>query len=432
MEFDGLKIGSKNVQKSAQEHAAKKQVNLDEGDFVISGGEYEAEVMKSIKNRKDSDGEKVIYGIYDNSDKSWTVRFNDFLIDQSKVTLKDKSYFFHMLAVMVDAGIPVVQALKSLALKTQNKRFRRILDTVAYNCEGGSNLSDAMSRFDDVFDESERGIVKSGEATGHLNLMLFKLSDQIDKRHELYTKLWTAAVYPVSVFAVLILVALGMLVWVFPSLLNLLTEGGVSQGSLPLATRILISIQSAVVNFWWVILIVIFMFYGMFNMYSHSEYGAFRLDYMKLNIPVIGELIRKLYVYRFVSLLGILVDAGLPVITSLKIVGNSLSNRIYKLKLQEVINDVKGGKKISESLMDSEYLFPPEIVQMLVVGEASATLGKVSEKISDQYQREIDNALKKLTSVFEPVMILVVGILVAVLAMAIMAPIFNLSTIVNS
>ena len=432
MEFDGLKIGSKNVQKSAQEHAAKKQVNLDEGDFVISGGEYEAEVMKSIKNRKDSDGEKVIYGIYDNSDKSWTVRFNDFLIDQSKVTLKDKSYFFHMLAVMVDAGIPVVQALKSLALKTQNKHFRRILDTIAYNCEGGSNLSDAMSRFDDVFDESERGIVKSGEATGHLNLMLFKLSDQIDKRHELYTKLWTAAVYPVAVFAVLVLVALGMLIWVFPSLLNLLTEGGVSQGSLPLATRILISIQSAVVNFWWVILIVIFMFYGMFNMYSHSEYGAFRLDYMKLNIPVIGELIRKLYVYRFVSLLGILVDAGLPVITSLKIVGNSLSNRIYKLKLQEVINDVKGGKKISESLMDSEYLFPPEIVQMLVVGEASATLGKVSEKISDQYQREIDNALKKLTSVFEPVMILVVGILVAVLAMAIMAPIFNLSTIVNS
>jgi type II secretory pathway component PulF len=432
MEFDGLKISSKNVQKSAQEHAAKKQINLEEGDFVVSGGEYEAEVMQSIKNRKGSSVEKVIYGIYDNSDKSWTVRFNDFLIDQSKVTLKDKSYFFHMLAVMVDAGIPVVQALKSLALKAQNKRFRRILDTIAYNCEGGSNLSDAMSRFDDVFDESERGIVKSGEATGHLNLMLFKLSDQIDKRHELYMKLWTAAVYPVAVFAVLILVALGMLIWVFPSLLNLLTEGGVSQSSLPFATRILISIQGAVVNFWWIILIVIFMFYGMFNMYSHSEYGAFRLDYMKLNIPIIGELMRKLYVYRFVSLLGILVDAGLPVITSLKIVGNSLSNRIYKLKLQEVITDVKGGRKISESLMDSEYLFPHEIVQMLMVGEASATMAKVSEKISDQYQREIDNALKKLTSVFEPVMILVVGILVAVLAMAIMAPIFNLSTIVNS
>jgi len=432
MEFDGLKISSKNVQKSAQEHAAKKQVNLEEGDFVVSGGEYEAEVMQSIKNRKESSVEKVIYGIYDNSDRSWTVRLNDFLIDQSKITLKDKSYFFHMLAVMVDAGIAVVQALKSLALKTQNKRFRRILDTIAYNCEGGSNLSDAMSRFDDVFDESERGIVKSGEATGHLDLMLFKLSDQIDKRHELYMKLWTASVYPVAVFAVLILVALGMLIWVFPSLLNLLTEGGVSQSSLPLATRILISIQSAVVNFWWIILIVIFMFYGMFNMYSHSEYGAFRLDYMKLNIPIIGELMRKLYVYRFVSLLGILVDAGLPVITSLKIVGNSLSNRIYKLKLQEVITEVKSGRKISESLMDSEYLFPHEIVQMLMVGEASATMAKISEKISDQYQREIDNALKKLTSVFEPVMILVVGILVAVLAMAIMAPIFNLSTIVNS
>ncbi len=127
-------------------------------------------------------------------------------------------------------------------------------------------------------------------------------------------------------------------------------------------------------------------------------------------------------------MLGILIDAGLPVIKTLRITGNSLTNRIYKLKAQEVINRVRVGDKISASLRDSEVIFPPEVVEMLAVGEESANIAKVSGKIADQYQREIDNTLKKLTSVFEPVMILFVGLFVALLAMAIMAPIFNLSS----
>lgn len=403
--------------------------NLD--DSMMSGVGTGGDILAKVKKFNAGQGEKVIYGVYDNSGKGFFTKINDFFIDHSKVSLRDKAYFFHMLAVMVDAGIPVVQAVKSLAARSKNLKFSRVLETVAYNCEHGANLSDAMSRFEEIFDESELGIVKSGEATGRLGEMLFRLSAQLDKKHELNMKLWGAAVYPMAVLSVLILVAIGMLVWIFPTLLGLLTDSGMSQAALPLPTRILIVLQSALIGYWWLILLVLFGGYALFSVYVHSDYGAVRFDYFKLKFPVVGRLVRKVFVLRFISLLGILIDAGLPVITALKITGNSISNRVYKLKIQEIINSVKEGGKISLSLMDSEYLFPSEVAEMVSVGENSASLGKISEKIADQYDREIDNTLKQVMSVFEPVMILVVGLFVALLALAIMAPIFNLGTVVG-
>ena len=433
MEFDGLKIDSptKNVIKPVEAQNAPVEHDADASDYIVEGAEGGGEVLKKLKQIRVSETDNVVYGVYNNADKSWSVKFNDFLIDRSSVSLKDKSYFFHMLAVMVDAGIPVVSAVKSLSGRSENPRFRRILNTIAYNCEHGYKLTDAMERFEDVFDDFEIGIVKSGEATGHLDTMLFQLSHELDKKHDLSLKLWGAAVYPIAVLSVLLLVTVGMLVWVFPTLLNMLLEGGIAKEDLPLATRILLVLQSGIVDYWWAILIVLFGAFGMFKMYVSTTYGATKWDYMKLKLPIVGGLLRRLYVLRFVSMLGLLIESGLPVIRSLKITGGALSNRLYRLKTQEVINSVKSGGKISDSLSDSEYLFYPEVAQMIRVGENSASLGKISVKISDQYQREIDNSLKKISSVFEPVMILVVGLFVGLLALAVMAPIFNLSTLIQ-
>ena len=437
MELDGLKISGdqsskpQQTQKPAEEKPQKPQ-NTEDTDLVVEGTSVGGDILKKIKKLRVVEEEEVIYGVYNNADKGVFVRINDFMVDRSKVSLKDKSYFFHMLAVMVDAGIPVVQAVKSLASRAENKRFKRILNTIGYNCEHGSTLADAMSRFENVFDESEMGIVKSGEATGRLNVMLFKLSSQLDNRYELNSKLWGAAVYPIAVLGVLILVATGMLVWIFPTLLNLLKESGAADNALPMPTKVLIFVQGAMVDYWPLMLIVALGIYGMFSVYVKSDYGATKWDYFKLKVPVVGTLIRKVFVLRFVGMLGLLIESGLPVISSLKITGNSLSNRLYKLKSQELIDSVRNGQKISTSMRDSEFLFPLEVVEMLRIGEASASLGKISEKISSHYQREINNSIKKMTSVFEPVMILVVGLFVALLALAIMAPIFNLSNIVGS
>ena len=410
-----------------------KNQSARDTDFVVSGAsESGYDVLNSVKNSKDKVVDTVIYGVYNNENSGLFVKLNDFFIDRSSVGLRDKSYFFHMLAVMVDAGIPVVSAIKSLAARTENPRLSRILNTLAYNCEHGSTLADSMSRFETIFDESEVGIVRAGEETGKLNTMLFKLSAQLDKSHDLSLKLWGAAVYPIAVLCVLVLVAVGMLVWVFPSLLNLLTQGGVTEDKLPFATMVLLNLQRAVTGYWWAIIAGALLFYGIFNVYVGSDYGAYRWDRFKLRFPIVGGLLRKLYVLQFVSLVGLLIEAGLPVIRAIAITGGAISNKPYKLKTQEVMSAVRDGKKISDSLMDSDFLFPAEVVQMLHVGEASASLGKIAEKIADQYQREIDNGLKKISSVFEPVMILFVGLFVALLALAIMAPIFNLSNVVGS
>ncbi|PIZ75284.1 hypothetical protein COY05_04070 [Candidatus Peregrinibacteria bacterium CG_4_10_14_0_2_um_filter_38_24] len=410
-----------------------KNQSASDTDFVVSGAsEGGYEILNQVRNSGAFVSDSVVYGVYNNENAGLSVRLNDFFIDRSSVGLKDKSYFFHMLAVMVDAGIPVVSAIKSLSARTENPRLGRVLNTLAYNCEHGSTLADSMSRFETVFEDSEIGIVRAGEETGKLNTMLFKLSSQLDKNHDLSLKLWGAAVYPIAVVCVLLIVAVGMLVWVFPTLMNLLTQSGVTEDKLPLATMILLNLQRAVTGYWWGILAGGLILYGLFTIYVGSDYGSYRWDYFKLKFPIIGGLLRKLYVLRFVGLVGLLIEAGLPVIRAIAITGGAISNKLYKLKIQEVMVAVRDGRRISDSLGDSDFLFPAEVVQMLNVGEASASLGKVAEKIADQYQREIDNGLKKISSVFEPVMILFVGLFVALLALAIMAPIFNLSNVVGS
>ena len=288
-------------------HLEENQPEKDEVTAVVSPvtssviGTVGRKILDKVKMNRDIRRSEVIYGHYNNAGASFSTKFNDFLIDHSKVTLGDKVNFFHMLAVMVDSGIPVVQAVNSLSKRSQNLKFQRVLNTLAHNCEHGSNLANAMSRFDDIFDESEIGVVRSGEATGRLNIMLFKLSDQLEKRRQLVSKLWGAAFYPIVVMVVLALVVVGMLVWVFPTLLSVLAEGGVTGDALPLPTRMLIALQSALVGYWWLMLFIIVAIYGIFSVYTSTEYGEMKWDYRKLKFPVVGQLIRKVAVLRFVS-----------------------------------------------------------------------------------------------------------------------------------
>ncbi len=380
---------------------------------------------KTVKARRD-----VIYGLYDSSRQPLFTRVDDFLIDHSHVPLEEKAYFFHLLAVMMDAGISLIDALKMLASRSGSERFRRVINTVAFSVIQGKKLSDAMSRFPDVFGDMEMGIIRAGEAAGNIDTMLFKLAKQLDKSHELQTKLITAAIYPLAVLGVLMVVATGMLIWIIPSLVNLLKEGGLQEKDFPLATRILIGLSAFMTSYWWAVIFGGIIFYLIFKIYITSENGKFAWDHFKLKVPVLGNLLRRVMVLRFVSSLGILIESGLPVVQALTIIASSLNNELYRLKVWEVIAKVQQGEKISSSLADAPFLFPETITQMLAVGEQSASVGQISEKIGVHYDREIDNALKRLTSLFEPLMIVFVGFTVAVLALAILTPIFSLSQLV--
>lgn len=390
----------------------------------------ETSPSKSSSSQQKSVANEVVYGVYDSSRQSFFIRLNDFLIDHSKVPLQEKAYFFQLLAVMVDAGIPPLQGVKILSTRTQSQRFRRILNTIAYSVGEGKTLSESMARFPDVFGELELGVVRAGEAAGNLDKMLMRLSEQLGKSNELRIKLITASIYPVAVLVVLALASSGMLIWVVPTLVNLLKEGGLAEKDFPFATLLLINISGFLGSYWWAVLMGLVIVFLLGRIIISSERGRYRYDLFKLQFPVVGSLIRRVLVLRFVSMLGILTEAGLPVVQSLTIVATSLNSELYRLKVYEVIAKVQQGEKISSSLKDTPFLFPETIVQMLAVGEQSASLGLISTKISKQYDLEIDNSLKRLTSLFEPIMIVLVGFTVALLALAILTPIFRLSQLV--
>lgn len=380
--------------------------------------------------RKEKERRDVIYGVYDKSRQSFFTRIDDFLVDHSRVPLEEKTYFFHLLAVMIDAGIPLIQALKMLAGRTRHERFRRVINTVAFNVIQGKKMSEAMARFPDVFGEMELGVIRSGEAVGNLDKMLFKLSEQLDRSHGLQMKMLTASIYPIAVLVVLVVVATGMLIWVIPNLVGLLEDGGLERSDFPIATRILIGTSDFIGAYWWFIIFGGIFAFVLFRAWVGSDNGRFSWDMFKLKTPIIGPLLRKMLVLRFVSMLGVLIESGLPVIQSLKIIATSLNNDLYRLKTWDVIAKVQSGGKISESLGETPFLFPETITQMLAVAEQSASIGLISDKIAVHYDREIDNALKRLTSLFEPIMIVFVGLTVAVLALAILTPIFKLSQLV--
>ena len=169
----------------------------------------------------------------------------------------------------------------------------------------------------------------------------------------------------------------------------------------------------------------------MFKLYTSTRSGAEEWDFLKLKAPVLGMLLRRVYVLQFVTLIGVLIESGLPVIQSLEITASAIPNRVFRLKIRDIIETVRDGGKISDSASTAEFLFPSEVIEMIRVGEKSAALGGVAEKVSEQYQMEIDHSLKRLTAVFEPAMILFVGVFVALLAVAVMAPIFELSSNVS-
>lgn len=381
-------------------------------------------LLRSIEKRGVKKKEDVIYGLYDNRNASISTKINDFLIDHSKVGLNEKAYFFHLLAVMVDAGIPVLQGLKVLSSKTENRRFQRIINTLANSTERGNTLSDSMARFPDVFTDAEIGVVKAGEAAGNLDKMLFRLSDQTERINELQIKLFTASVYPIIVITVLVIVSIIMIVGVVPILTDLLVQGGLEPQDFPFATRLLIGSSDFLRDYWWTIILGVLAIYGMYKVYKSTESGKFQIDFTKLKIPVIGSLIKKVLVMRFISMLGILMEAGLPVIKTLQITAHLMNSAPYELKILEVVKKVQAGEKISDNLIDAPFLFPETVTQMVSIGEKTASIGTISEKIASHYNREIDHSITRLTAIFEPIMILIVALFIVLLALAILMPIF--------
>lgn len=380
-------------------------------------------LLKQVQN--DTVAETFIYGVTVRSSRSLTDKINDYLIDHSSISLREKSYFFELLSTMIKSGISLVKSLAILETKTDHKRMKRIIATIKYDVEHGKAFSQSLEVFSDVFNESICGVVRSAEATGSLDHALAKIATNLSSQDELRSQILGALVYPMAVMAAL-LISMGVIVtFVIPKLKSMFEENNLQ---MPPTTRFFLNAGEWVSNHWWLLAILALFVIAAFHAYTHSDEGRFSWHFQKLRFPFTGKLLRSIYVLRFVDTLGLLIESGLPINKALEFVANSLGNEVYKVKTYEALANVQSGEPLSKTLIASPFLFPETVSNMIAVAEQSANIGEISLKVGAHYQHEINNTLKNMTTLLGPLVILVIGAAVAFFAIAVLSPIFSLTS----
>lgn len=356
-------------------------------------------------------------------------RFDDKLVELGKVKLQEKAVFFRLLAVMVDAGIPIIRSLETLAEQNEkNKKFQRTISDMAIKIEEGESLSGSMEKHPKIFSDSQVGMIRSGEVSGHLNDILKDMAKETEKNARTIAKVKGALTYPVVVLTILFLVMFLMMVFVVPNIIQLFLETGTE---LPLVTKIVIALSDFMRNNAIVIILGITIFVAGIITLKKTKEGKNYWDIFMLKIPIIGDLVRKSTLAQFARSLGNLLGAGVSITQSLHIIGNAMKNEVYKRKIKHAGDDIRGGIPLAETLRNSKE-FPNMLVNMIEVGEQTAQLEDVSKKLAIFYDEQVDTAVKSLTKVMEPIIMVFVGIAVGGLVAAVMLPILNMSSVVGA
>lgn len=355
-------------------------------------------------------------------------RLNEYMVALTKVRLTDKVVFFQLLAVMINAGVPIIRSLYVLSDQEKNPRLKKIIRNLAKEMEKGLSLSEAMEEYDGVFTEAERGMIASGEASGSLNEILKDIAKQAEKTAKILSKVKGAMIYPLAIITIMVIALFLMLTMVVPKISQLFTEGG---QKLPKTTKILIGMSEYAQNYWATLLIIFAAVVAGFFIVKRSKKGRFSLDLALLYLPVFGKLMRQLMVSRFTRMLASLMNAGLPIVRALEIDANAVGNEVYKKRIIYASQDVAQGIPLGESLTGEDFLFPPMVSSMILVGEQTAKVTEVSTKVADYYENEVDTMVEALSKLLEPIILVMMGGAVGFIVAAIMQPIMALSDLSN-
>lgn len=353
-------------------------------------------------------------------------QINAWLLDNTRVKIKDKANFFTLLSVMLGAGLPLVKSLDALAEQNSgNVRLSKIIFDLGRSVEHGSKLSDAMKGYGDVFDASEIGIVEAGEISGQLTSVLKNIAKTAERGYETRAKVRSAVMYPGFILLLLFGVMGVMFGFVIPKIKVFFAT---NNQDLPTLTKAVIAISDFFVNnFTFVSVSFLLGVLGLL-VWRKTDGGRRFFDKLKINIPVFGEIFRKVILARFTSNFSNLLGSGVAIISSLEISAQAVGNLIYQEKILLASEDLKQGIPLGESLKDSP-LFPPMLVNIVEVGEKTAQLDSVTEKVSLFYDEDVQNTIGGISKVIEPVLLVLIGVSVAVIVLAIMLPIIKLSDI---
>jgi type IV pilus assembly protein PilC len=343
-----------------------------------------------------------------------------------KVRMRDVVIFTRQFAVMVDAGLPLIQGLDVLAKGHENKAMRRTLSEVREHVAQGGTLADGMKNAPKAFDELYVNMVAAGEAGGILDIILGRLANYMEKADRIRRQVKTAMIYPaVVVFAAVIVTAI-LLVFVIPTFADMFKDFG---AALPAPTRIVMSLSDFMVQYWYVIVLGFGSCFYFLRRFFATEKGKEVLHPLLLKAPVFGDILRKVAVARFSRTLSTMISSGVPILDALLICSRTAGNKVVEREVSGVRASISEGKSIAEPLQES-VVFPPMVVSMIAVGESTGALDAMLGKVADFYEDEVENAVNAMKQLIEPIMILILGAIIGGLVVAMYLPIFKLGSVV--
>jgi type IV pilus assembly protein PilC len=343
-------------------------------------------------------------------------------IRAKSVPAKNLAVFTRQFSVMIDAGLPLVQCLEILGTQEEDKNFAGVILATRADVEAGASLADAMAKYPKVFDPLFTNMIAAGEAGGILDTILKRLATYIEKAVKLKNQVKSAMIYPIAVIVIAVVVV-GVILWkVIPTFANLFAGLG---AELPLPTRIVIALSNGLVRFMPFILVGIVAFVFGFRAYYATAGGRRTIDGIVLKLPILGVLMRKIAVARFCRTLSTLLASGVSILEALDITARTAGNAIVEEAIVTTRVSIERGETIAQPLRDTA-VFPPMVVQMIGVGEATGALDTMLSKIAEFYEEEVDVAVAGLLTLMEPIMIAVLGAVVGGIVIAMYMPIFSL------
>ena len=344
-----------------------------------------------------------------------------------RVKVKEVSVFSRQFATMINSGLSLLRSLTILAEQTPNRAFRDVILEVKGDVEKGSSLSQALEKHPKIFPRIYSSMVKSGEVGGVLDETLERLAQTLEAQVELRSQVKSAMMYPAAVFGLVIFIVIAMLLFVVPMFESMFADFG---AELPLPTRMLMALSVIFVTYWYLAVGGTIALIVGFRRWISTDKGRSRFDALKLKMPIFGNLVHKTALARFSHTLAALTRTGVPILMAMDIVAETSGNAVVSRAVMSVQASVKEGESIAEPL-SNHPVFPPMVVQMMAVGEETGALDTMLEKVGDFFDREVKTMVEGLTSLIEPLLVVILGATVGGMLLALYLPIFNVITLIE-
>lgn len=344
-----------------------------------------------------------------------------------RVSTREVHVVTRQLSTLLGAGIPLVSGLSSLVSQINNAALKKIIAEIKESVNEGNSLTSAMAAHPKIFSNVYVNMIRAGEASGSLDVVLERLAEFGEKKEALNGRLKAALIYPIFMAVIGVGILSFLITYVVPNIAKVFTD---MKHALPLPTIVLISVSDFMKVYWWLILILLIGAAFVIRHFIHTEYGRSRWDLMKLKMPITGSVYQKILLMRFASTLGSLLDSSVGLITSIQIVKTIIDNVHVSEIIDEAIEQVRQGRSMTNALGSSRW-FPPMFVQMIAVGEQSGSLEKMLKKVSEAYERDVETAIIAMTSLIEPLMIVFMGMAVGFVVLSILLPIFEMNQMIR-